>query len=193
MTDSDQTNSFGVDGTGLAEESIESQHLYRGRIVNLRFDTVRLANGCEATREVVEHVAAAAAVPLLPDGRVLLVEQWRHAVGHALLEIPAGLVEDGEQPAAAMHRELIEETGYAAGHLVLLFSLYLAPGYSQELIHIFLAENLEPGQAAPDEDEILRVRAVPLAEAVAACLHGEISDAKTVAGLLAVAALRELD
>ncbi len=193
MTDSDQTNSFGVDGTGLAEETIESEHLYRGRIVNLRFDTVRLANGREATREVVEHVAAAAAVPLLPDGRVLLVEQWRHAVGHALLEIPAGLVEDGEQPAAAMHRELIEETGYAAGDLVLLFSLYLAPGYSQELIHIFLAENLEPGQAAPDEDEILRVRTVPLAEAVAACLHGEISDAKTVAGLLAVAALRELD
>ena len=186
MTDPEQTNLFRADPTGLAEETIESEHLYRGRIVNLRFDTVRLANDREATREIVEHVDAAAAVPLLPNGRVVLVEQWRHAVGCALLEIPAGIVEVGESPAATMRRELIEETGYAAGRLELLFSVYLAPGYSQELIHIFLAEDLEPAQPAPDEDEILRIRAVPLAEAVAACLRGEISDAKTVAGLLAV-------
>ena len=138
-------------------------------------------------------VDAAAAVPLLPDGRVVLVEQWRHAVGQALLEIPAGLVEAGEQPAAAMQRELSEEIKYTAGRLELLFSIYLAPGYSQELIHIFLAEDLQPAEARSDDDEILRIRAVPLAEAVAACLRGEIADAKTITGLLAVAALRKLD
>ncbi len=188
MSSTQPTNSFSVDGTELAEQTIESEHLYTGRIVGLRRDTVRLANGRQATREVVEHVDAAAAVPLLSDGQVVLVEQWRHAVGQALLEIPAGIVEDGEEPAATMQRELIEEIGYAAGRLELLFSVYLAPGYSQELIHIFLAEDLQPAQTSPDEDEILRVRTVSLAEAVAACLRGEITDAKTVAGLLAVAA-----
>ena len=188
MTSTEPTNSFSVDGTELAEQMIESEHLYTGRIVNLRRDTVRLANGRQATREVVEHVDAAAAVPLLSDGRVVLVEQWRQAVGQALLEIPAGIVEPGEEPAATMERELMEEIGYRPGRLELLFSVYLAPGYSQELIHIFLAEELQPVHGQPDEDEILRVRTVPLAEAVAACLRGEIADGKTVAGLLAVAA-----
>lgn len=187
MTSTEPTNSFSVDETGLAEETVASEQLYTGRIVNLRVDSVRLVNGRRATREVVEHVDAAAAVPLLSDGRVLLVEQWRHAVGQALLEIPAGIVEPGEEPEATMQRELSEEIGYAAGRLELLFSVYLAPGYSQELIHIFLAEELKPVHGQPDEDEILRVRTVPLAEAVAACLRGEITDAKTVAGLLAVA------
>jgi len=182
-----------VDGTELAEETISSKQLYTGSIVGLRRDTVRLSNGRAATREIVEHVDAAAAVPLLPDGRVVLVEQWRHAVGQALLEIPAGLVEAGEQPAAAMQRELSEEIKYTASRLELLFSIYLAPGYSQELIHIFLAEELQPASARSDDDEILRIRAVPLAEAVAACVRGEITDAKTLAGLLAVAALRDLD
>ena len=177
---------------GLAEEVIQSQHLYRGRIVNLRLDTVRLANGREATREVVEHVPAAAAVPLLPDGGVVLVEQWRQPVGRPLLEIPAGIVEPGEEPIQTIRRELVEETGYTAGRLELLLATYLAPGYSQELIHIFLAEDLQPGVATPDADELLHVRIVPLAEAVAACLRGEVTDAKTVVGLLSVAARRSI-
>jgi len=188
MSNYEQTSLFSVVGDGLVETTLSSEPLYQGKILNLRRDGVRLANGRQASREVVEHVESAAAVPLLDDGRVVLVEQWRHPVEQALLEIPAGIIDSGEQPAQAMHRELTEETGYAAGRLELLFSVYLAPGYSQELIHIFLAQDLQPAQAAPDDDEIIRVRKVPFEDAVTACLRGELTDAKTVAGLLAVAA-----
>ena len=188
MTNWDQTSSCSVASDGLVETTISSEPLYQGRILNLRRDVVRLANGRQASREVVEHVDSVAAVPLLDDGQVVLVEQWRHPVEQALLEIPAGIMDPGEQPAEAVRRELTEETGYSAGRLELLFSTYLAPGYSQELIHIFMAQDLQPAEAAPDDDEIIRVKKVPFEDAVAACLRGELTDAKTVAGLLAVAA-----
>jgi len=193
MSNYEQSSPFSVGGNGLVETTLSSDHLYQGKILNLRCDTVRLVNGHQASREVVEHVDSAAAVPLLDDGRVVLVEQWRYPVGRALLEIPAGIVEPGEQPAEAMRRELTEETGYAAGRLELLFSTYLAPGYSQELIHIFLAQDLQPAEGVPDDDEIIRVKKVPFEDAVAACLRGKLTDAKTVAGLLAVAAHRQPD
>ena len=191
MSNYEQTSLFSVAGDRLVETTLSSEPLYQGKILNLRRDTVRLANGRQASREVVEHVDSVAAVPLLDDGRVVLVEQWRHPVEQALLEIPAGIIDPGEQPAEAVRRELTEETGYATGRLELLFSTYLAPGYSQELIHIFLAQDLQPSQAAPDDDEIIRVRKIPFDDAVAACLRGELTDAKTVAGLLAVAARRQ--
>ena len=192
MTNCEQNSSFSVASDGLVETTLSSEPLYQGKILNLRRDTVRLANDQQATREVVEHVDSVAAVPLLDAGQVVRVEQWRYPVGRALLEIPAGILEPGEEPAEAMRRELTEETGYAAGRLELLFSVYLAPGYSQELIHIFLAQDLQPAEAAPDDDEIIRVKKVPFEDAVAACLRGELTDAKTVAGLLAVAARRQL-
>ena len=191
MSNYEQTSSFSVAGEGLVETTLSSEHLYQGKILNLRRDTVRLANGRQASREVVEHVDSVAAVPLLDDGQVVLVEQWRYAVKRALLEIPAGIMDPGEQPAEAVRRELTEETGYSAGRLELLFSTYLAPGYSQELIHIFMAQDLQPAEAAPDDDEIIRVKKVPFEDAVAACLRGELTDAKTVAGILAVAARRQ--
>ncbi len=191
MSNYEQTSSFSVASDGLVETTLSSEPLYQGKILNLRRDTVRLANDRQATREVVEHVDSVAAVPLLNNGQVVLVEQWRYPVERALLEIPAGIIDSGEQPAEAMRRELIEETGYAAGRLEFLFSLYLAPGYSQELIHIFLAQDLQPAEGAPDDDEIIRVKKVPFEDAVAACLRGELTDAKTVAGLLAVAARRQ--
>ncbi len=191
MSNYERTSLFGVVGDGLVETTLSSEPLYQGKILNLRRDTVRLANGRQASREVVEHVDSAAAVPLLEDGRVVMVEQWRYPVGRALLEIPAGILEPGEEPAEAMRRELTEEIGYAAGRLELLLSVYLAPGYCQELIHIFLAQDLQPAEATPDDDEILRVNKMPFEDAVAACLRGELTDAKTVVGLLAVVAHRQ--
>ena len=191
MSNYEQTSPFSVAGDGLVETTLSSEHLYQGRILNLRRDTVQLANGRQASREIIEHVDSVAGVPLLDDGRVVLVEQWRYPVEQALVEIPAGIVDPGEQPAEAMRRELTEEIGYAAERLELLFSVYLAPGYSQELIHIFLAQDLQAAEADPDDDEIIRVKKVALEDAVAACLRGELTDAKTVAGLLAVAALRK--
>jgi len=192
MSNYDQTSSCSVASDGLVETTLSSEPLYQGKILNLRRDMVRLANGRQASREVVEHVDSVAAVPLLDDGKVVLVEQWRYPVEQALLEIPAGIIDPGEQPAEAVRRELTEETGYAAGRVEFLFSTYLAPGYSQELIHVFLAQDLQPAEAAPDDDEIIRVKKIPFEDAVAACLRGELTDAKTVAGLLAVAALRKL-
>ncbi len=191
MSNYEQTSLFSVAGDRLVETTLSSEHLYQGKILNLRRDTVRLANDRQASREVVEHVDSAAAVPLLEDGRVVMVEQWRYPVGRGLLEIPAGILEAGEEPAEAMGRELTEETGYDAGRLELLLSVYLAPGYSQELIHIFLAQDLQPAHAAPDDDEIIRIKRIPFVDAVAACLRGELTDAKTVVGLLAVAARRQ--
>jgi len=192
MSNYEQTSLFSVDDGGTAETALHSDLLYQGKILNLRRDVVRLANGRQASREVVEHVDSVAAVPLLDDGRVVLVQQWRYPVERALLEIPAGIIDPGEQPAEAMRRELTEETGYATGRFELVFSVYLAPGYSQELIHIFLAQDLQPAEAAPDDDEIIQVKKVPFEDAVAACRRGELTDAKTVAGLLAVAAQRQL-
>lgn len=180
MSDRDQSQ--------FAEETVDSQRFFEGRILNLRVDTVRLPDGRQSTREIVEHPGAAAAVPLLDDGRVVLVRQWRQPAQKVLLEIPAGVLEEGESPEDCIRRELAEEIGYQPGRLQLLFSLYLAPGYSEELIHIFVAEDLLPIQADADYDENLQVEILALPEAVDRCLRGEIQDGKTIAGLLAVAA-----
>lgn len=178
----------GFESSEFAEETIDSQRFFEGRILNLRVDTVRLPDGRQSTREIVEHRGAAAAVPLLPDGRVVLVRQWRQPAQRVLLEIPAGVVEEDESPEDCMRRELAEEIGYQPGRLQLLFAMYLAPGYSEELIHIFVADDLQPIVAEADYDENLQVVKLPFSEAVDRCRRGEIQDAKTIAGLLAVAA-----
>jgi len=172
----------------FAEQTLDSQRFFEGRILNLRVDTVRLPDGRKSTREIVEHRGAAAAVPLLPDDRVVLVRQWRQPAQRVLLEIPAGVVDEGETPEECMRRELAEEIGYQPSRLEKLFSMYPAPGYSEELIHIFLAADLRPVEADADYDENLQVVKLPFSEALDRCLRGEIQDAKTIAGLLAVAA-----
>lgn len=174
----------------LREETLSSERHFEGQLLSVRVDRVRLANGRESRREIVEHAEAVAAVPLLPDGRVVLVRQWRHPARQVLLEIPAGVMEAGETPAATMNRELTEEIGYRAERLERLFSIYLAPGYSEELIHLFLAQELHPAKGKADEDENLQVVIMPLAEAVRLCQEGKLRDAKTVAGILAVAQRR---
>jgi ADP-ribose pyrophosphatase len=148
---------------------------------------VKTSTGATTTREVVRHGGAVAMVPLLDDGRVVLVRQFRHPVREALLEIPAGTLGAGEAPEACAQRELMEEVHYRAASLERLFSLCLAPGYSTELIHIYLATGLEPAQLAHDEDEVLRIEVLEMGEAVALIDDGGIKDAKTVAGVLAAA------
>jgi len=168
----------------MQEELIESQTLYRGRVVTLRIDTVRLPNGHIARREIVEHRGAVAIVPLLDENTVLLIRQYRQAVGETLLEIPAGTLEPGEPPDRCAERELQEETGYRAGKLRRLFSQYLAPGYSQEVLHVYLAEQLTPTRQQTDEDETVELAPTPLEQIAPMILKGEIKDAKTIAGLL---------
>ncbi|WP_027719469.1 NUDIX hydrolase [Desulfovirgula thermocuniculi] len=169
----------------LGEKTLHSQVIYRGKILNLRVDRVLLPNGTEGLREVVEHAGAVAVVALTEEGEVVMVRQYRYAVGRHLLEIPAGKLEEGEDPLQCAKRELAEETGYTARRWEPLLSFYSTPGFSSEKMHLFLARGLERGGQAPDEDEFLQVVKVPLAEALGMLWRGEICDAKSAAGLLA--------
>lgn len=168
----------------LQERVIDSERVFQGRVVNLRVDTVRLPNGKTSRREIVEHRGAVAIVPLLNDETVLMIRQFRLAVNEELLEVPAGTLEPDELPEVCAARELEEETGYRAGTLRKLFSQYLAPGYSQEILHVFLAQHLEKTAQRMEDDENLEVVLVPLHRAVDMVLSGEIRDAKTIAALL---------
>ncbi|HXF81947.1 MAG TPA: NUDIX hydrolase [bacterium] len=161
---------------------LRSRRVFEGTVITVRVDEVEGRDGPTA-REIVEHRGAVAAVPLLPDGRVLLVRQYRHAVGGTLLEIPAGTLEPGEAPEAALQRELAEEIGMRAGALRHLVTFYPSPGFLTERVHVYLAQSLTPHRLPAEEDD-LEVVTVPLAEAQAMVARGEIRDAKSVIGLL---------
>nr|CAA9260003.1 ADP-ribose pyrophosphatase [uncultured Armatimonadetes bacterium] len=173
----------------LTETVTGTRRVYDGRVVNLRVDSVRLPNGKESKREVVEHGGAVAMVPMRDRETVLLVRQWRLPAGKALLEIPAGGMEEGEAPEVCAARELAEEIGMVPGRLLPLYSCYLAPGYSTERIHGFLALDLRHAPEAADEDEFVEVVPMALEEAIARIATGEIEDAKTIAGLTLAARL----
>ena len=166
------------------EEVLQSDELYRGRKIGLRLDRVRLADGRETTRDIVFHPGAVAIVPLLPDGRVVLIRQYRHATGEVLLELPAGTRDQpGEAPIDTAARELIEETGYRAGKLTPLAEFYTAPGFCNELMHLFVATDLTVGDQALMDDEAIGVEIVTLDAARALIVDGSIRDAKTIIGL----------
>lgn len=166
-------------------ETVESsERIYEGKVVNLRVDTVRFQNGKSGKREIVEHGGAVAIVPLLADQKtVVLVRQWRSPVGGPVLEVPAGGLEEGEDPEGCAKRELTEEIGQTAGKLVPLYTAYVAPGYSTEMIYGFLALDLSDEVADADEDEFVERVEMSLNDAIAAIATGEIQDAKTIAGL----------
>ncbi len=166
------------------EVTIESSYIYRGAIVNLRVDRVRLADGREARREIVEHRGAVALVAVDEAGNVILVRQYRKPAEEELLEIPAGTLEPGEDPLACAHRELEEETGYRAGRLIPLASFYSSPGFCTEVIHVYLATALSPAAQKLEADEDIRVVKIPFRQAITLIQKGEIKDAKSIAGLL---------
>ncbi|MCS7263651.1 MAG: NUDIX hydrolase [Armatimonadetes bacterium] len=170
----------------LEERMLNSEKIFEGRLIGLRRDEVQLSDGRKSVREVVIHPGAIAVVPIMNDGKVLLVRQFRYAVGKTLIEIPAGTLNLDETPEECAQRELSEETGFTAGKLERLTSLYLAPGYSTELIYLFIATELKPTEGERDQDEILEVVKMPLEEAIVAIERGEIQDAKTIAALLLV-------
>jgi len=143
-------------------------------------------DGLQATREVVEHRGASVIIPLLEDHRVLLVRQYRYAIGRELLEIPAGTCNDGEPPEICAERELQEETGYACDDLEKVLECYVAPGYSTEKIHFYLARKLRKTELAPEDDERITVEPVTITEALSKIRNGEISDAKTICALFRI-------
>jgi ADP-ribose pyrophosphatase len=166
------------------ERVVSSRRIYDGRICALREDTVELADGRTALREIVEHALVVAIVPLDENGEVILVRQYRLAAEEALLEVPAGLVDEREDPEAAAQRELQEETGFRAAKLRRLGGFFVSPGFCTEFIHIFLATGLSESPLVGDEDEDIIVERVPLTEAVRLVESGIIKDAKSVAGIL---------
>lgn len=181
----------------LREVLVSSEVIRRGRLLEFRVDTVELPDGHRSTRDIAGHPGGVCVVAIDPDDRVLLVRQWRHAIGHGLLEIPAGTLDrdaDGtvEEPAGAAARELAEEAGVVAGTWRYLGGFYTAPGFTSEKMHLYLATELvpAPGQHGPDEDERLELVRLPFADAVAMAERGDIEDAKTQVGLLRVARLR---
>jgi ADP-ribose pyrophosphatase len=167
-----------------AEIKLDGRRIYDGKILNLRVDRVALPGGGQAIREVVEFHGGVAIVALDAAGRVLLVRQYRYAVGRDLLELPAGILERGEQPIECAARELEEETGYCAARIEPLCRFYSTPGGTDEVLHIFLASELTPGPPRPEADERIEVLPTAWDDALALVRRGEICDGKTVIGLL---------
>ncbi len=170
----------------MGEEITRSQYLYRGKVIRVRLDDVRLSNKHVTVREIVEHRGAVAIVALDAEGRVVLVRQYRYAAARDLIEIPAGTLEEGEDPALCATRELKEETGYLAGQWEPLGYLYSSPGFSTEKMYLYLARQLTMTEASPEEDESITTLHVPFAEALEMIERGEIVDAKSIVGLLRV-------
>jgi len=168
---------------------LASERIHSGKIVKLDRDTVRYPNGSEAQLEIIRHSGASAVVPFLtdPEGedpQLLLLRQYRYAADGYIYEIPAGRLDPGETPAACAARELKEETGCTAESIVPLFTMLTTPGFTDELIHLFLATGLSHGEAAREEDEFADVVVMRLSEALELIHKGDIPDGKTALAIL---------
>ena len=165
------------------ERTINSRLLHEGRHFSFLQDEVELPNGLKTYRDIVRHPGAVAIVPVLPDGRIVLVRQYRYAAGKPLLEIPAGTLEEGEDPLECARRELKEETGYEGSELTAILNCYMAPGYSNEVIHFFEAGGLREVGISPEEDESIEVEVYEIGEITRMIEENIIEDAKTIIGI----------
>ncbi|HEX6705898.1 MAG TPA: NUDIX hydrolase [Albitalea sp.] len=172
------------DDRHLREELVSGQQVFQGRMLDVRCDTVRLPNGATATREYIVHPGAVMVIPLLDDGRLVVERQFRYPVGRVMLEFPAGKIDAGEPPLTCAVRELAEETGYRAAEWARAGVLHNAIGYSSEGIEIWLARGLTAGQRGLDDEEFLDVATATLDELLAMAASGELTDAKTLIGLM---------
>jgi ADP-ribose pyrophosphatase len=181
---------------GAAEPGqLSSRHIHTGRVITVNVDTVRLPDGSVREMDMIRHSGAAAVVPFLSDPagedpQLLLLRQYRYAVGGYLWEIPAGRLDVGEAPIACAHRELREETGCTAAEMTPLTAFVTTPGFTDEKIHIFMATGLTAGESAREVDEFIEVVAKPLSEVLQMIERGEIIDAKTLVGILFAAGFR---
>ncbi len=166
------------------EKVLSSQVIFKGRILKLRVDAVRTADGRESTREIIEHDDCVGIVPVDADDNVLLVRQYRLAAGKELLETPAGGIDPGESPEAAVVREMREETGLRPQKVERLSGFYLSPGFSSEYLHLYLATEMEADPIAAEDTAGIEVIRVPVTKISALISSGKIEDAKSIAGLL---------
>lgn len=173
----------------LHERILSEELAWHGKIFDISTLQVELPNGHTSRRDIVRHCGAAAIVALTESGKIALVRQYRTALDRVTVEIPAGKLDPGEDPEECARRELHEETGFIAHRMRYLTTIASSCGFSDELIHIYMATQLEFDQACPDEDEFLNVDLVPLSELIDAVLDGKIQDAKTIVGALACDAI----
>ena len=166
------------------EKTLCRKTIYEGRAIKLHIDTVRTSGGRETTREIVEHSDCVAIIAVDPDDNILLVEQFRKPVEKALLEIPAGGIEPGEEPEATLCRELREETGYLPRKVERLGGFYSAPGYCNEYLYLYLASDLVFDPLEAEDTEGISLMRIPIDEVFALISTGRICDAKSIAGLL---------
>jgi ADP-ribose pyrophosphatase len=168
------------------EKVLESKYIFKGHVVNLRIDTIITGNGRRTTREVVEHGESIVVVPIDGKGNVLLVDQYRRALGKNLLEIPAGGIEKGESARVTVIREMQEETGFKPKKVVFLTGFYTSPGFTNEYLHLYLATDLVPSRLVAEDTADINVVTVPLGKVKEMILSGRIQDSKSIAGLLFV-------
>ena len=166
----------------MIEETIKSEHIYSGRVLNLRVDTVKGPNGI-TTREIVDHSQAVTIIPFKEPDTVYLIHQFRKAVDRILIEAPAGCMELNEVPLKAAKRELQEETGFKAEHFHKLGEMYMAPGFCNEYMHYFVASGLTAGDTSFDADETMELKSYSIDQIMALIKNKEIIDAKTVMGI----------
>ena len=168
----------------LTEKTLEQKYLYHGKIIQVRLDKAELENGAVVGREVVEHPGGVSVAVLTEQNELLFVRQFRYPFQEVVAELPAGKLERGEDHRLAALRELEEEVGASCGRLTYLGCLYSSPGFSSEVLHMYLAQELTEGACHPDEDEFLSVERIPFSALVEQVRQGEIKDAKTVALVL---------
>ncbi|NQD66676.1 NUDIX hydrolase [Bacillus haikouensis] len=163
------------------EKTISTEKIYQGKIIDLQVDEVTLPNGKTSKRELIKHPGAVAVIALTPEGKLVMVEQYRKALEKSIVEIPAGKLEPGEEPIITAARELEEETGYGCEKLEHLISFYTSPGFADELVHLYAAKNIKRLEEARelDEDEFVELLEVTVEEASVLIKEEKIHDAKT--------------
>lgn len=168
----------------LTEKKLSCKEIFQGHVFDVHVDTILRPDGKSATREVVEHPGGVTILPLNDHDEIIMVRQFRYAKKQALLEIPAGKLEPGEDPLTCAKRELGEETGFSADEIIDLGHIYPTPGYCAETIYMYAAMGLHPGSTHPDDGEFLEVDRIPFTQAVEMIVRGEIVDAKTCVAIL---------
>jgi len=171
-------------GKLFEEVTVGTTPVFQGRVISLQVDEVRLPNGEIVTREIIRHPGAVAILALY-EGKMIVVEQYRKPLEKSQVEIPAGKLDPGEEPLEAARRELEEETGFTAGSIRPINSFYTSPGFADELLHLYIAEDLKPGALRLDDDEFLECEAITLEEAKRLIADNRISDAKTILAVYA--------
>lgn len=165
------------------EKTIQEERKYTGNIISVNKATVILPNGKQTTRDIVRHPGASVIVPITEDGQLLLVEQYRKPCDMVSLELPAGKLDAGEPPENCAKRELREETGYIAGNIQKVMSIHSTPGFSDEVLHMYVATQLSESSSCPDEDEFISCSRYAIPDCIRMIQEGKITDAKTIIGI----------